>query len=119
VSGKNLKNLIQHLFGDQPVHLDHDPALENRVKVFDENGRHVEYIPEANNSKYLVYRTIENHRTKTLSRGDGALRSDASQRRYLNRVAENRGLRRKKPSRKIANRKTKWPSRPFPNKNGG
>jgi hypothetical protein len=112
---EKLNHLLYLLFGAYNIyHLDHDPALENRLKVIDENGIHTAYIPDANDPRYLIFRTAEDHKTKTLIRGDGALRSDVSQRRYLNKVAENRGLRKKKPSRKITNRKTKWPSRQFP-----
>src|SRR5689334_8202598 len=32
---------------DEPLHLDHTPALENRVKVF-RDGKHVDYDPPAN-----------------------------------------------------------------------
>jgi hypothetical protein len=115
-SKKQLDYLLFVIFRERKVHLDHDPPLCNRFKIMSDSGEVVGYIPHANDPNYLVYRTIEDHRKKTYIRGDGAQRSDVSQRRYLKRVAENRGLRKKKPSRKIAQRKVRWPSRPFPKK---
>jgi hypothetical protein len=85
------------------VHLDHDPALENRVKVFDNNGRLVGYQPDANDPEYLVYRNKHDHHIKTNVRGDGA--------QYPDRVLANRE--RKRNRKKV---KRKWPSRPFQKK---
>jgi hypothetical protein len=70
--------------------LDHDPALCNRHKLFFADGTFADYMPRANDPKYLIYRKASDHKTKTFVRGDGAQRSDVSQRRYLKRVAANR-----------------------------
>lgn len=109
---KLLRSLLP-LISSERLHLDHDPALENRIRVHDKNGNVIDYEPAANDPQHLIYRTADGHKTKTLVRGDGAQRSDAAQRRYLNRVEQNRGLRKKKPTRKIAQRKTIWPKRKF------
>lgn len=98
--GKWLKILLWHLFGDEPFHLDHDPALVNRQF----NERTQTYTPDANDPKYLIYRTKTDHDIKTRIRGDGALRSDLSQARYNKQVAKNRDP--GKPKRK-------WNSRPL------
>ena len=79
-----VKAMIYHLFGDEPVRLDHDPALMLRER------RGNKYNPQSNDPRYLVYRSAEGHRVKTFIRGDGAQRSDMSQRRYLKKVARNR-----------------------------
>lgn len=85
---------------DKPkVHLDHDPALENRTKIF-KNGRHVEYDPPANDPNYLLYRTAHEHHIKTNVRGDGA--------QYPDRVLAKRERHRKKRATK---KKSKWPAR--------
>src|SRR5690349_15035700 len=60
---------------DEPLHLDHTPALENRVKVF-RDGKHVDYDPPANDPEHLLYRGKASHQIKTNVRGDGAQYSD-------------------------------------------
>jgi hypothetical protein len=98
---EKLRLMLKQLFGDDPVHLDHDPALENRQKLYD-GTTHVAYSPPANDPEFLIYRNAQDHKTKTFIRGDGAQRSDVSQRRYLNRVAANR-----KPKKKFKPRRAK------------
>ncbi len=49
------------------LHLDHDPALGAREKVFSGLGRHVNYKPEANDPEFLVYR--ERHAHQVVGRG--------------------------------------------------
>jgi hypothetical protein len=93
-SGSRLEVLIKVLFGHQPVQLDHNPALENRPF----NKRTMRYTPDANDPDYLIYRTKEAHKIKTLVRGDGAQLSDAA-------IARKR----KRKERKAKRRKTKWP----------
>jgi hypothetical protein len=83
---------------DEPLHLDHDPALENRP--FDETTG--KYTPDANDLEHLIYRSKENHRLKTLVRGDGAQLSDAA-------IARKR----KKSERKKSRPKHLWSSRPL------
>lgn len=96
---ETLKLFLQGLFGrNATVHLDHDPALQNRTL----NPRTGKYTPDANDPDFLVYRLRDDHRTKTYLRGDGAQRSDVAQQRYLKRVAA-----RKKPRSKFKPRKTK------------
>ena len=70
--------MLGRMFGDQKVHLDHDPPLMLRHIIDAEKGI---YDPAANNPRYLVYRTEEEHRLKTYVRGDGAQLSDAGKRR--------------------------------------
>ena len=115
---KALTALSVHLCG--PLHLDHDPALVNRTRRT-VAGKTV-YSPDANDPRFLVYRTKVDHDIKTRVRGEGAKRSDLSQARYLKNVAKNRRAKKshKNPTlRKIAkrpskyNRKYNWPSRPL------
>ena len=97
-----LKALLRLLFGDAACDLDHDPPLMLRGKRL--RGHRTFYIPDANDPAHLVYRLTEDHRIKTFVRGDGAQRSDMAQRRYLRRLDQNRGLKAKKPFRKIQGR---------------
>lgn len=101
---RQLARLALHLGAPlfERLHLDHDPALENRRKVI-RKGVHVDYDPSANDPNFLIYRTKHDHHIKTNVRGDGA--------QYPDRVLAKRERRRKKgkrPSRplKSANR---WP----------
>jgi|SRR5665213_1617684 len=64
-----LAGLLMMLFGAEPVHLDHDPPLGARKKVY-RNGEHVDYTPAANDPDYLIYRIAVDHRIKTLVRGE-------------------------------------------------
>lgn len=101
-----LQAYLHLLFGDQKVHLDHDPPLAARPLRFDKGGKFLGYVPDANDPDYLIYRTVEDHRLKTNVRGDGA--------QYPDRVLikrERRRLKKRRPKRKIANRKRQWPKR--------
>jgi hypothetical protein len=89
---------IRILFGNEKVHLDHDPPL--RVRSF--NERTGEYDPPANSADHLTYRTVTDHRRKTNDRGEGA--------QFPDRVLINRARRRDKPKRK---RSRPIQSRPF------
>lgn len=66
------------LLNCEPVdlRLDHDPALGAREKVFNRNGKHVGYVPDANDPEYLIYREKHAHHIKTNVRGDGAQHPD-------------------------------------------
>lgn len=97
---QKLKQMLGHLGLAYQAHLDHDPPLCNRQRYADTTGIH--YEPGANDPDYLIYRKVEDHRTKTFVRGEGALRSDMAQRRYLKRVAKNR-----KPKREFKPRRAK------------
>lgn len=77
---KCLAYLTAHLGG--PLQLDHDPALCNR-KYFPRTDR---YDPAANDPRYLIYRTKEDHDHKTRLRGDGAQLSDLALRRKFKRI---------------------------------
>lgn len=72
-----LAYLLKHKFGEERVHLDHDPPLCLRYR----DGER--YDPDANDPEHLVYRTEAEHRVKTFVRGDGAQRSDAAKRRRM------------------------------------
>lgn len=105
--------LLNHLFGIQPVHLDHDPALVNRRW----NNRTKDYEPRANDPAHLVYRTKVDHDIKTRVRGIGAQHSDLGQRRKNKALARNREKRTGRASdshAKLRRPKRKWPSRPWP-----
>jgi|SRR5215831_166257 len=96
---RKLTWMLRQLFGDEPVHLDHDPPLWQRERKPDGT-----YEPDANDPKYLIWRTKEEHRLKTYVRGDGAQLSDAGQRRKM--------LRRLRPKRRY-----NWPSRKLVSRN--
>ena len=100
---RKLKRLLFVLFGKEKPHLDHDPALQNRERYADMHGIH--YNPAANDPRFLIYRTKENHRVKTLVRGDGAQYSDAALARKNKRIKRSRDPKRKRH---------KWPTRKFP-----
>jgi hypothetical protein len=89
--------MLKRLFGDEKVHLDHDPPLCLREIIDAECGL---YRPDANDARYLAYRTEEEHRLKTFVRGDGAQLSDAGKRR--------KEIRRK---RREIPRPSRWPPR--------
>lgn len=146
--GRNLTLLLARLLGQlsellgcEPgdLWLDHDPALENRQKVFDRDGRHIEYTPRANDPEHLRYRPQPpnldgSHFIKTYVRGDNGQLSDAA-------LARKEKKRRKKKAklerlkaiagkpvsifkaatsrpRKMKAPKKKWASRPFPKGRG-
>ena len=66
----------------ETLHLDHDPALTNR-KFSERTGL---YTPRANDPRFLVYRTKDEHDIKTRVRGDGAQLSDLALRRKFKRI---------------------------------
>ena len=99
-SSERLAYMLASVFGDQKVHLDHDPPLCLRHIIDAEKGL---YDPAANDPLHLIYRTEEDHRLKTYVRGDGAQLSDA-------------GKRRKKLKQERPDRPSRWPpkgSRPI------
>jgi hypothetical protein len=87
--------MLECRFGDVKVHLDHDPPLCLREIIDVDKGL---YEPDANDPRFLVYRTQEDHRIKTFVRGDGAQLSDAAKRR-----------RKIKAERKESPHPTRWP----------
>ena len=92
---QRLHDYLAALFGDQLVHLDHDPPLMLRVRT--KNGG---YLPDANDPDYLVWRTADDHRIKTFVKGDGAQLSDAGKRR--------KEIKRRKKATRL---KWQWPKR--------
>lgn len=117
------------------LRLDHDPALENREKVF-RKGVHVDYVPAANDPEHLFYRPhgtqfAGSHDVKTRIRGDRGQLPDNMIAKKNRNVAKRRARRaagkatgfQKRPFRvKRASEsrsqarppKRKWPSRPWP-----
>jgi len=73
---------FENLF--RPLQLDHDPALCNR-KFSPRTGK---YKPDANDPRFLIYRTKLDHDFKTRVRGDGAQLSDLALRRKFKRIAK-------------------------------
>ncbi len=111
---RRLRILLGHLFGTEKFELHHRPALVNRhsyVRVVKGRAK-LFYRPAANDQDFLVYLPKDDHGIETRVRGIGALRSDLGQRRYNKRVAENRGLRKRRPKAKIKSQ-TSWPKRSF------
>lgn len=101
-----LASLLFHLFGNEPLHLDHDPALILR-KFYPTCGV---YIPSANDPAYLVYRTVPEHLQKTVGRKIGAAKTVTTKGSDIHLKAKFARL--EKPPK----RKAKIPSRPFPKK---
>jgi hypothetical protein len=106
------------------LHLDHDPALGAREKLF-RKGEHVGYKPDANDPEHLIYREAAAHRIKTNVRGEHGQHPDRvlikKQRRHEKGVprAASTGSPRKpsyvnrKPRLAQSTGKRKWPSRPL------
>ncbi len=91
------------------LRLDHDPALENRKKVF-KKGVHVDYEPPANDPEHLRYRPHGtqfdgSHDVKTRIRGDHGQLSDNALAKKNRRIERKRAARKQSPS-------TGFPKRP-------
>ena len=128
---QRLAELLRVLFGEQPpgepLQLDHDPPLAGRIF----NPKTQRYKPDANDPRFLIWRTKADHKRKTYLRGDGGQFSD--------RILIKRERRRKREEapapvsafkammaeaiekrKEFAKRnKRKWPSRPFPRRASG
>ena len=117
-----IKTLQLLLFGNEKVHLDHNPALVNRI--FKDGV----YSPDANDPRFLAYLPEKDHRTKTYIRGLNGQHSDLGLARKLKRIEKKRenrpfkGVAAKRKARNVAASdsraklrapKRKWPSRPF------
>lgn len=111
-SASRLAGILLMLFAGAKAHLDHDPPL--RVRAF--NPRTGKYKPDANDPRYLVWRTAEDHRVKTLVRGERGQYSDL--------ILINRERKREKkkaglwpsyrwPKRKMRSRKCFHPRKPL------
>lgn len=96
---QRLAHALEQLFGNERCHLDHNPALGVREKII-KRGKHVGYIPDANDPNHLLYRTTQDHHIKTNVRGDGAQYSDTVL------MKRERKRQKKKSGRK---RKWRWP----------
>lgn len=95
------------------MHLDHNPALGAREKVF-RKGVHVDYIPPANDPEALLYREAAAHRIKTNVRGDGAQHPDRVLIKRQRRHERGPNPKDLQPKARIAKpQKTKWPKRSF------
>src|SRR5262245_561611 len=97
---RKLAQLLYLRFGDDAVHLDHDPPLASR-KVLKRGGVIVGYRPAANDPDYLVYRVAENHRIKTNVRGEHGQYPDRVLIKKMRRLERPRQRKRKWPSRKM------------------
>lgn len=118
-----LKRLLEAMFGDETVHLDHDPPLGAREKVYGVVKGVVDvirYIPDANDPEHLVYRTETLHKLKTNVRGEHGQHPDRvliKKQRRLERQTKksHKGTKRLKRvsrrsgSRKIQSRVNPWP----------
>lgn len=123
VAGRTAR--LAELLGCAPPDLDcdHDPPLGAREKVFDRDGKHVGYKPDANDPEWLVFRVRADHRIKTNVRGEHGQHPDRvlikKNRRLERREKEAAGLVKPKRKAKIKGRSRfasgrKIPSRPFP-----
>lgn len=119
-----LLDRLKQKLGCEELHLDHNPALALRKRTI-RGG----WDPLPNDPEYLIYRSKQDHHIKTNVRGDGAQRSDTSERVHQRRLAENRlrhAGKSKKRRVKIKSRgfpkqasrmqgpSRPWPTRPFP-----
>jgi len=104
---ERLEHLLASKFGTEKIHLDHDPSLV--LRYYDEETG--EYDPPANDPRYLVYRTAEEHREKTFIRGDGAQFSDAAKRRR--KIKQERKEEPQRPRRWPPRVGRRWPTRPL------
>ena len=91
------------------LHLDHDPPLAARKKLYWRDV-HIGYDPPANDPRFLIYRTVEDHRQKTNVRGEHGQHPDRVLIKKARR-AERRHKRTHKKRRKMAKRL--WASRPL------
>lgn len=102
--GDRLKVMLNVLFGDSTVALDHDPALVNRIKrkviAYDKKTDGVKFItrysPDANDPRFLIYREAgkpgdgSDHDIKTRVRGEHGQHSDLALARKEKRRAKKR-----------------------------
>jgi hypothetical protein len=91
------------------LRLDHQPALALRDKIIRE-GIHVGYLPDANDSDHLIYRTHTAHLVKTNHSGDHGQHPDRVLIKKARRLTENKPPKRKV---KIKSRGFDKVSRPF------
>jgi hypothetical protein len=105
--------LKQVLFFTLEAELDHDPALSLRKR-----RRNGDYIPRANDPRYLVYRIKPGHLQKTTGRAPGAERtvttkgSDTWLRTKFRKLEHPKKSRSRIPSRPFTKTKRPFRSRP-------
>jgi hypothetical protein len=105
---RQLPILLQRLFGEAAVALDHDPALILRdydATVSDVADR---YTPHAHDPNHLIYREKSDHQQKTTGRKPGAERTITIKGSDIG--LKTKFARLERPAKK----KKKIPSRPFP-----
>lgn len=121
-STKELRLLLEDLFGEAEVALDHDPALILRHYnpwVHDVAAR---YTPHAHDPAALIYREKSDHQQKTTGRKPGASRtittkgSDIGLKTKFARLEKPRKPRTTIVPRGFAKVKRKIQSRPFPSR---
>jgi hypothetical protein len=116
-----LSLLLRLLFGDDQPHLDHDPPLGARTKIYRRKRGEYDYAPNANNPDYLVYREAGAHRLKTNVKGEHGQHPDRVLIKKARRLEKGN---RKKSRQKAGSRnfifstdklkpKMKWPKRKF------
>lgn len=115
--GGKLAILLATLFGDEPAHLDHNPAL--RIRIYHPKIKNIaeRYSPHAHDPEYLIYRGKHAHHIKTQIKGEHGQFPDRilikRERRHERKIA---GIQR--PKARIQGRSS-WPqgrkiqSRPF------
>lgn len=107
--GQRLKYLLQHLFPDGQYGLDHDPALI--LRPF--NPKTGKYTPDANDPKFLFYRTTRDHLQKTIGRKADAEKTVTTKGSDI--WLKNKFKRLEQPSKKrkakIPQRANPWPKR--------
>lgn len=88
---------LRFLFGKATPHLDHDPALENRERIYTSLDEHIGYKPAPNDPDYLVYREKAAHDIKTRVRGEHGQFADnviaKRERRRKKKAAAAKGVR--------------------------
>lgn len=103
---QRLAKVLRMLFGEQKLHLDHDPAL--RLRKYNPRIKNVaaRYTPHAHDQRFLLYRPVapeadRSHHIKTYVRGEHGQHSDT--------VLIKRERRRERASKKPAKvRAPKW-----------
>jgi hypothetical protein len=91
---------LRDLFGERKAHLDHDPALCNRLKTHI-HGSYFRYVPDANDPAYLIWRPADEHDIKTRVRGEHGQLSDLA-------IARKRKRSEKKKAAPKGGRKRWW-----------
>jgi hypothetical protein len=113
---RKLARLLNELFGDAAVQLDHNPALAVRTKIR-RKGKIVGYKPHANDPGCLIYREKHAHHIKTNVAGDNGQYSDTVLRKRERRRAKKKVASGKRKKIKVRSRGTRL-VRSKPHKDG-